>query len=435
MLNAADNPDGTLLWRDESPLSRAQFFDEAAAIAWQMPPGRYVLNLCEQREAFLLTFVAAMLARRTQLMPAARGHLALGELAVMYADHVRVSDDDISAWRKVGSTAAALVFQPRDEQRVLVGFTSGSTGRQQPHVKRWRALTASARLNSAAIRAVLRLPEHATVSIVGTVPPQHVYGIEFTVLLPLFANMSVHAARPLFPADVADVLSRPARPRVLVSTPLHLRALCESGLDFPALDLVISATAPLDPALAEMAEARLDAPLLEIFGSTETCAIAARRTAQQKEWQLYDGVDLEAAAQATRIDAGWFDKPQSLQDVVELRGDRQFVLLGRNADLVEVAGKRASLADITRRLCEIPGVEDALAFQPDGAGSGMPNRIAALVVSRTLSAPEIVREVAGGLDAALVPRPLLLVESIPRDELGKVPRAQLLQLARRAARD
>jgi acyl-coenzyme A synthetase/AMP-(fatty) acid ligase len=211
--------------------------------------------------------------------------------------------------------------------------------------------------------------------------------------------------------------------------------LAESGIAFPAIDLVICATAPLDPALASVVETRLRAPLLEIFGATETCAIATRRTAQQQDWQLHEGITIEAGQEATHVNAGWFDEPQALQDLCERRGERHFALLGRSSDLVEVAGKRASLADITRRLCAVPGVEDAVAFQPEAAGSGVANRIAALVVSRTLSAPEITRQVAGGLDAALVPRPLLLVERIPRDPLGKVTRARLLQLARGATPD
>jgi acyl-coenzyme A synthetase/AMP-(fatty) acid ligase len=433
---SAANADGVFLWRNGAPLTRTQFLGEAAAIARQLPPGEFLLNLCEQRETFLLAFAASIYARRTQLMPAARGETALAELAAAHPGTLHVSDDDIHRWRTSAAAGEPLAdLMPRDDDRVLVGFTSGSTGRSQPHSKRWRALAASARLNSAAMRGTLGVAEHVPLSIVGTVPPHHIYGIEFTVLLPLFANMTVHAERPLFPADVAAVLSQPARPRVLVSTPLHLRALAESGIAFPALDLIISATASLEPSLARVVEERLGAPLLEIFGSTETCACATRRTVQQPEWQLYDGMTLDAGPDATRISADWFERPQQLQDVVERRGERRFVLLGRNSDLVEVAGKRASLADITRRLCAVPGVEDAVAFQPDAAGSGVANRIAALVVSRTLSAPEIARHVASGLDAALVPRPLLLVERIPRDQVGKVSRAKLLQLARGSARD
>ncbi len=145
---------------------------------------------------------------------------------------------------------------------------------------------------------------------------------------------------------------------------------------------------------------------------------------------------LDAGPDATRISAAWFEQPQLLQDIFERRGAAALrACWAASSDLVEVAGKRASLADITRRLCAVPGVDDALAFQPEAAGSGVANRIAALVVSRTLSAPEIARHVAGGLDAALVPRPLLLVERIPRDQIGKVSRAKLLQLARGTARD
>lgn len=434
MLSAADNA-GVFLWRHSAPLTRAQFLGEAAAIARQLPPGEQLLNLCEQRENFLLAFVAAIYARRTQLMPAARGAVALAELAAAHPGSLRVTDDDIRRWRLLPADGEPLPgLIPRDEECVLVGFTSGSTGRSQPHAKRWRALAASARLNSAAVRAALGLSGDAPVSLIGTVPAHHIYGIEFTVLLPLFANMAIHAERPLFPADVATVLSQPARPRVLVSTPLHLRALAESGIAFPALDLIISATAPLEASLAGLIEQRLGAPLLEIFGSTETCAIATRRTVLQPEWQLHEGVALDPGPDATRISAAWFDGPQQLQDIFEQRGAGRCVLLGRSSDLVEVAGKRASLADITRRLCAVPGVEDALAFQPESAGSGMANRIAALVVSRTLSAPEIARQVAGGLDAALVPRPLLLVERIPRDQIGKVSHAKLLQLAQGPAR-
>jgi len=256
------------------------------------------------------------------------------------------------------------------------------------------------------------------------------YGIELTVLLPLFAGMSLHGEKPLFPADVAAALAQPARPRLLVSTPLHLRALAESGLTFPELDLIVSATAPLDPALARLVESRLRAPLLEMFGSTETCVFATRRTAQQDVWKIYDGITLETGADSTQVFAPWYERPQKLMDVLERRGADGFVALGRNSDLVEVAGKRASLADITRRLCAVDGVEDAVAFQPEAAAAGVANRVAAVVVSRGVSAREIATQLAASLDAVFLPRPLVLVDRIPRDAVGKVSRARLLELTR-----
>jgi acyl-coenzyme A synthetase/AMP-(fatty) acid ligase len=421
-----------LVWRGAAPLARATLLREAGAIAARLPASQYLVSLCEQRDAFVLAFAAAIMAGKTQLMPSARGETALAELRAEYPDSSTITDDDVRRLRAgeaQGGAAPALV--PADEDRlVMIGFTSGSTGKSQAHAKRWRALANSARLNSAAIRAALGLPADAPISVIGTVPAHHMYGIELTVLLPLFANMSVHAERPLFPADVAAVLAQPARPRLLVSTPLHLRALAESGLDFPDIDLIVSATAPLDPALARLVESRLRAPLLEMFGSTETCVFATRRTAQQDVWKIYDGIALEAGTDSTQVSAAWYERPQKLMDVLERRGTDGFVALGRNSDLVEVAGKRASLADITRRLLAVAGVQDAVAFQPDGAAAGVANRVAAVVVSPGVSAKEIAAQLSASLDAVFLPRPLVLVDQIPRDAVGKVARAKLLELTR-----
>jgi acyl-coenzyme A synthetase/AMP-(fatty) acid ligase len=436
-MSMAPNSRDILVWRGATPVPRAELLREAAGLAALLPDGEFVINLCEQRENFLLLFAAATLAGRTQLMPAARGEAALAELTIQYPEAVRVGDEELRTWRESLHPAAEVPqLAPQDPDRLMmVGFTSGSTGKSQPHPKRWRALAASAQLNSAAIRTAIGISSTTPVSIVGTVPAHHMYGTELTVLLPLFTQMSVHAERPLFPADVAAALAQPARPRLLVSTPLHLRALAESGLAFPDIDLIVSATAPLDPALAQLVEKRLRAPLLEMFGSTETCVFATRRTAQQDEWRVYEGVTLDPAKDSTRVTAAWFQRPQQLQDVLEKRAANGFVLLGRNADLVEVAGKRASLADITRRLCAVAGVLDAVAFQPEAPAPGVANRVAAVVVSRGVSARQIANELAASLDAAFVPRPLVLVPRIPRDAVGKVSRAQLLELTRATGAD
>jgi acyl-coenzyme A synthetase/AMP-(fatty) acid ligase len=427
--------DDAVIWRAAgAPLTRGEFLREAAGIATRLPRRAYLVNLCEQRENFLLAFAAARFANQVQLMPAARGDAALAELNEDYPNSHAVRDDDLRRLRSGGPAEPARELTPEDpESLVLVGFTSGSTGKSQPHAKRWRALEASARLNAASMREALGVPARTPLSIIGTVPPHHMYGIEMTVLLPLFANASVHAERPLFPADVAATLAAPDGPRVLVSTPLHLRALAESGAVFPPLDLIVSATAPLDPALARTVEKTLGAPLLEMFGSTETCVFGTRRTAQQSEWGVYDGVELTAEDGCTRVSAPWYAQAQLLQDVLEKRGTHGFVALGRNSDLVEVAGKRASLADITRRLIAVPGVADAVAFQPDVAPAGVPNRVAAVVVSPGVTARQITETLAIELDAVFLPRPLVLVDRIPRDAVGKVSRAHLLELTRSEA--
>src|SRR5690606_39795124 len=65
-------------------------------------------------------------------------------------------------------------------------------------------------------------------------------------------------------------------PPLLATTPVHLRALVESGLALPPLAGIVSATAPLPRELAATAEARFGCEVREVFGSTETCVFARR---------------------------------------------------------------------------------------------------------------------------------------------------------------
>jgi len=94
---------------------------------------------------------------------------------------------------------------------------------------------------------------------------------------------------------------------------------------------------------------------------------------------------------------------------------------------IKIAGKRASLADLNRRLLEIEGVADGVFFLPEGGRAGT-TRLACLVVAPTLEEPEVLAELRRKLVAAFLPRPLLRVDSLPRTATGKLPRQALLDL-------
>jgi acyl-coenzyme A synthetase/AMP-(fatty) acid ligase len=220
-------------------------------------------------------------------------------------------------------------------------------------------------------------------------------------------------------------------PRVLVSTPVHLRALLESGIDLPPLGAVVSATAPLSLGLAEAVERRFGTTLLEFFGSTETCVIASRWTARESAWRRYPGVTLRPIQHETWVNAPWFPGEVVLQDILEMNGDGDFVVVGRNADMVEVAGKRASLADITRRLIDVPGVSDGIVFQPEATDDTGVRRLAALVVAEGLTETDVLERLGAAVDPAFLPRPLVLVSHLPRNDVGKLPRDWLLAALQR----
>jgi acyl-coenzyme A synthetase/AMP-(fatty) acid ligase len=100
-------------------------------------------------------------------------------------------------------------------------------------------------------------------------------------------------------------------------------------------------------------------------------------------------------------------------------------------DMVEVAGKRASLADLTRRLLAVPGVEDAVVFQPDDAVGTVVHRLAALAVAPGLTEAQLLGSLAAVVDPVFLPRPLRLVPSLPRNAVGKLPREALLAALKR----
>lgn len=307
---------------------------------------------------------------------------------------------------------------------MAITFTSGSTGSSQPHAKRWGELVAGARL--AELRFGMALTPGTT--IVATVPPQHMYGLETSIMLPLTLPLAMHEARPLWATEIAAALAAVPAPRVLVTTPAHLRLLAESTIEWPSLALIISATAPLSRTLAQTAEVALSAPVTEIYGCTEAGSIASRRTVDEADWTPYDGFSVEDGW----VHARHLPERVRLNDVVEPRPEGRFALLGRAQDMVNIAGKRTSLGFLNRVLTGIDGVVDGVFVMPEEAGD-RPVRLAALVVAPTLTKRAIVAALAERIDPLFLPRPLLLSDRLPRNDVGKLRREELLGLIRAAS--
>jgi acyl-coenzyme A synthetase/AMP-(fatty) acid ligase len=415
-------------WSRGRVITEQEFVAQVAAIAETLPAGAMV-NLCEDRFNFLLAFGAALFAKQTTLLPASRAPDAVAELTTSSPQSYCIGDTEIALALQRGVSEAATLHVS-GEHVALIGFTSGTTGVPQGHSKSWGALCVSSALVAAAIRTALHLGEADVIPwLVATVPPQHIYGMELSVLLPMLGAMAVHHNRPLFPADIATALSEVPEPRILVSTPIHLRALLKSAQDLPALAGVISATAPLDKQLAVDIEQRFNTTLLEVFGSTESCNFATRQTAREDTWQMHDDVVLTPRLDSTLVSAPWFDKAVLLPDIVEVLPNNRFVVRGRSSDFIDIAGKRASLADLTRRLLAVEGVQDAVVL-PAEHSTGRVQRIAALVVAPGLDAATVIERLRVSIDPAFMPRPLVIVAALPRNATGKLPRADLLRLLR-----
>ena len=415
-------------------VAQERFEREVRALAAALPAARHAINLCEDRYRFLVAFCAAALRGQTTLLPSSRAPAVVDDTYAQHADSYCLGDGALDPpppryWRlpevlpQADGPAPGIAAQAL----VAIGFTSGSTGQPKPNPKTWQAFRASTAQNLAALHDLFA-PDAIT-PLVATVPPQHMYGMEMSVLLPLLGPVAVHAARPFFPGDVALALADAPSPPLLVTTPVHLRALVESGIDLPPLAGIVSATAPLTQELALAAERRYGCEVREVFGSTETCVIARRRTAHEQAWTPLPGVRVSPQPDGTAVHAPHLPEPVVLADLMEVGADGRFVLRGRSADLLEIAGKRASLGDLTRKLLAIDGVEDAAVFQLD-AEDGAVRRIAALAVAPTLDEARILQALRASVDPVFLPRPLRCVAALPRNETGKLPRDRLLSLLR-----
>src|SRR3546814_4327277 len=79
---------------------------------------------------------------------------------------------------------------------------------------------------------------------------------------------------------------------------------------------IVTATAPLPQPLAAAAEARFGCEVREVFGSTETCIIARRRTALEDAWTPLPGVRVTPQPDGTLVHAGHLPQPVALADLV-----------------------------------------------------------------------------------------------------------------------
>jgi acyl-coenzyme A synthetase/AMP-(fatty) acid ligase len=313
-------------------------------------------------------------------------------------------------------------------------FTSGSTGEPKRVAKTLSMLEAET-------DALERLwgEEAEGADSVGTVTHQHVFGLTFGLAWPLAAG------RP-FSAVVHhtwEALLATARgPAVIVSSPAHLTRL--AGVPAPSRGrrprLVFTAGAPLPPESGrEVARLFGQAPI-EIFGSTETGAIAWRRgRPAPRLWTALPGVEVErrpdGLARVTSPFAGG-EAPVELADRVEIAADGRLSFAGRADGVVKIEGKRASLAELERALCALPSVAEAAVIVLPGPAPALAAAVVPSAHGRAelegLGTFRFARALRGQLarvhEPAVLPRRWRFPVALPIDGMGKRRLSDLLAL-------
>lgn len=322
-------------------------------------------------------------------------------------------------------------------RRLATLFTSGSTGQPTACPK------SASQLFEEAERLTQTFAFGAGTRFLSTVSPGHIYGLLWSILIPLvsggaFGRETPQHAGSILHAASAIAAHHPAGENpghVLITVPAQLRVLARTpGPGLESIARVISSTAPLPAVTATRFFEQHGRGVTEILGSTETGGIAYRVTGSGPPiaWTPFASVTVSVdEADRLAVDSPFLppDLPRPVEtgDLARLHPDGRFDHLGRIDGIVKVGGRRVALAEMEEFLRELPGVEDAaVAAVPDEAGRGQ--RLVAALAPQSL-APEAIRErMLDRFDASTLPRRLRFVAALPREPNGKLPRSHLLRL-------
>jgi acyl-CoA synthetase (AMP-forming)/AMP-acid ligase II len=435
--------EAVVTWCGGQPLSAQGFCSVAAALGARLPRAAHALNLCEQGPNFLLASAAAWGRGQTLVLPPDRLARTLERMHALFADAYCLCDtQEVAQFAQrqgmrasevqCDSSAHGVSWPPPEIPSSLLAavlFTSGSTGEPQPHAKTWGELV------DGAVTFVRAFGQPGpTSAILGTVAPQHMFGLETTILLPLQSGTPLLPQRPALPADLRgalDVAGGLGRDAIwLLTTPLQLQAFHAAG-GATGLARVVTATMPLDAELARSVETGWNVVVEEVYGCTEGGMLAHRRPAVTQWFTAANDIRFAADAQGVwTAKGGHLPAPVPLADRLDLApaaddfSAQRFTLLGRDDDIVKIAGKRASLAGLTAKLRAVAGVRDAVVFLTTRDA----RRVSAAAVAPELTEDQLKTALAAEIDPAFLPRRFLLLDFLPRGLAGKVSVAALREM-------
>jgi acyl-coenzyme A synthetase/AMP-(fatty) acid ligase len=322
-----------------------------------------------------------------------------------------------------------MVAGQRDVNSVFLKlFTGGSMGR--PAV--WSKTPINMLAESDNLRMRYRVDSGDLVA--STVPPYHIYGLLYTVLIPFLASAAVLERNLAFPLEIVGALKdNPVT--ILVSVPVHYRILKGADIEARHLRIAFSSAGPLDREDGAYFYKRTGVGVEEIYGSTETGGVACKCAATGRELlEPFAWVECRIREERMCVKSPLVspDLPVDGQGFY-MTGDRarfvgadRFTLLGRADGVVKVGGKRVDLNDVRERIKRIPGIRDAFIVSLPGK-KGRGTDIAAMVECDMTEA-ELRRIFSEKLEPFAVPRRLRLVGKIPSTSTGKYDREAIMEI-------
>ncbi|HEO65532.1 MAG TPA: long-chain fatty acid--CoA ligase [Spirochaetes bacterium] len=319
-------------------------------------------------------------------------------------------------------------FHPDDRMAYL--FTSGSSGKAKLVPKTFANLMTEVRY----LKGLLTATEEDI--YLPLVPSFHIYGLLYTVLLPLYTGSGIRLDIPFSPLNILEdgMLNKTT---MVIANPSHYSAMssfldhCKEK-DFSRIRYCISSTMPVDQDIIIKMYEMLNIRLIEFYGSTETGGIAYRKFYKAKTWKFFPQIKWKLDTNELMVSSPMVSSDESRDETSEVwhsTGDLVnyheetggFSLLGRMNQIVKVAGNRVSCLEVAKVIREIPDVQDVVVMGVPSKTIAGEELLAYLVTENEAGMIKKVKQFCRSkLPDFKVPSRFMIVPNIEKGANGKV---------------
>jgi len=345
---------------------------------------------------------------------------------------------------------------------LLLSYTSGSTGAPKGVVLTQRALHWNA-VNSTHMHDLTSADRVLT-----TLPLFHVGGLNIQTTPALHAGASVTLHAKFEPQAALEAIER-ERITLAVLVPAQLEAMMAlprwQSADLSSLRMIATGSTIVSEAFVRKVSAR-GVPVIQVYGSTETCPIAAYvraadalrkagsagapalhcelKVVGEDDVELPAGSDGEILVRGPNVAAGYWNAPgESAQtfrdgwyhsgDLGHFDGDGHLYVVARKKDMIISGGENIYPAEVESVLLECPAIAEACVVGRPEARWG--EAVVAAVVLKSgcrMTEAEALALFQGRIARYKHPREVRFLERLPRSALGKIKREELREAMRAA---
>ena len=262
-----------------------------------------------------------------------------------------------------------------------------------------------------------------------SVPHYHSYGFVFDFLVPYILELKLADNR----INYLETLNNFEEYKniTFITNPAFLKRIDKSSLKIKSKWTVFSSTGALDKEVNDLCLEVFNTDAIEIYGSTEGGGMAYRKRSEKDLWTRLKIVKLKVNENGSLFCSSGYTGEGfwvHVGDVVDMKNEDEFELLGREDSIVKIEGKRISVQQIDRQILEDKNFKDSYTIY---CKSDKREYVASFIVLSDADADEedmkkyLKDYLKGYFEKIVIPKKIYFTDSIPRNEMGKIDRKRL----------